>query len=221
MERIQLVSHHLCPYVQRAVIALRERDVPFDVTYIDLANKPSWFLEISPLARVPLLRVGDAVLFESAAIVEYLEDTLPRPLHPRDPVRRAQHRAWMEFGSTVLVDIWNLYTAADAAAMRQQLDVLRGRFERLEQALGAGPWFDGEAFSLVDAVFGPVFRYWEVFEAEPQAAAVFDGLPRVQAWRAALAARPSVQQAVTGDYRERLLRFVIEKHGELGRRLQA
>jgi glutathione S-transferase len=221
VERIQLVSHHLCPYVQRAVIALRERDIPFDVVYIDLANKPSWFTEVSPLGRVPLLRVGSAVLFESAAIVEYLEDTLPRPLHPRDPVRRAQHRAWMEFGANVLADIWNFYTAGDAAAMQQPLAVLRTRFERVEQALGAGPWFEGEAFSLVDAVFGPVFRYWEVFDLVPEAAAVFDGLPRVAAWRRALAARPSVQQAVTSDYRERLLRFVVEKKGELGRILAA
>ena len=54
---LTLVSHLLCPYVQRAAIALREKDVPFERVVIDLANKPDWFVAISPLGKVPLLRV--------------------------------------------------------------------------------------------------------------------------------------------------------------------
>ena len=69
--RLTLVSHHLCPYVQRAVIALTEKQVPFERIDVDLAAKPAWFTAISPLGKVPLLRVGDAtVIFESAVILE-------------------------------------------------------------------------------------------------------------------------------------------------------
>ena len=46
-----LVSHALCPYVQRAAIVLREKGVPFERRDIDLANKPDWFLRISPWVR--------------------------------------------------------------------------------------------------------------------------------------------------------------------------
>ena len=113
MPSYTLVSHHLCPYVQRAAIALAERNVPFRRETIDLANKPDWFKAISPLGKVPLLKVGDNVIFESAVIVEYLEETQPNPLHPADPLKRAQHRAWMEFGSAILADLWGFYTAAD------------------------------------------------------------------------------------------------------------
>ena len=66
---LKLISHKLCPYVQRAVIALTEKGVPFERIDIDLANKPDWFLKISPLGKVPVLLVetadGEAALFES------------------------------------------------------------------------------------------------------------------------------------------------------------
>src|SRR5688500_11991503 len=71
---LTLVSFDLCPYVQRAAIALSEKGVPFARREVDLTNKPDWFKAISPLGKVPLLQVGDEVLFESAVIVEYLED---------------------------------------------------------------------------------------------------------------------------------------------------
>src|SRR5881394_2023473 len=91
---LTLVSFDLCPYVQRAAIVLAEKGLPFERIDVDLANKPAWFKAISPLGKVPLLKVGDEVLFESAVIVEYLEETLDPALHPADPLGRARHRGW-------------------------------------------------------------------------------------------------------------------------------
>ena len=101
---LKLISHKLCPYVQRAVIALKEKGVPFERIDIDLANKPDWFLKLSPLGKVPVLVVttdeGEVALFESNVICEYIEETQGgAKLHPADPLKRAEHRAWMEFGS--------------------------------------------------------------------------------------------------------------------------
>src|SRR3990167_5334657 len=104
-QALTLVSHPLCPYVQRAAIALAEKGVPFERIDIDLARKPDWFLALSPLGKTPVLRVGDRAIFESAVILEYLEETQPTPLHPADPLSRAEHRAWIEVGSSVLADI--------------------------------------------------------------------------------------------------------------------
>lgn len=214
MHPLELVSHALCPYVQRAAIALTEKGVPFTRTVIDLANRPAWFTQISPLGKVPLLRVGEAVIFESAVILEYLEDTTAPALHPGDALERAQHRAWIEFGSAVLNDVWHFYSAP-AEAFEARRTALRARFERLEGVLGDGPWFAGARFSLVDAAFGPVFRYWQAFDAIGDFGS-FDGLPKLQAWRAALAARPSVRDAVAPDYAERLRDFIEARGGRLG-----
>jgi glutathione S-transferase len=207
MTKLILVSHHLCPYVQRAAIALEEKGVAFERINVDLASKPDWFLAISPLGKVPLLKVGDAVIFESAVILEYLEETQPNPLHPADPLTRADHRAWIEFGSTILMDIWNFYTAADDAALRAKVRTLTEKFARLEQRLGDGPYFEGARFSLVNAVFAPVFRYFDAFDRIGDFG-VLAGKPRVEAWRQALAQRPSVARAVAADFAERLWAFL-------------
>jgi glutathione S-transferase len=219
MNDLELVSHPLCPYVQRAAIALAEKRVPFRRTTIDLEDKPAWFVEISPLGKVPLLRTRGEVLFESAAIVEYLEDTQSPPLHPADPLKRARHRGWLEFGSGLLNDIWNFYVAPDEESMRAKAAVLRQKFERLEDVLDTGPYFDGERFTLVDAVFAPVFRYWNAFDRIADFG-VLGGLPKVAAWRSALAARPSVRAAVGADYDERLWQFLQARGSHLSGLMQ-
>lgn len=192
MTQLTLISHVLCPYVQRAVISLTEKRVPFERIDVDLSNKPQWFTAISPLGKTPVLRVGETAIFESAVILEYLEETQQIPLHPADPLRRAEHRAWIEFGSAVLNDIAGFYAAADAVLFDQKVQALANKFERLEARFGAGPYFDSERFSLVDAVFGPVFRYFDVFDRIGEFK-ILAGKPKVAAYRQALSVRPSVR----------------------------
>ncbi len=216
---LKLISHKLCPYVQRAVIALTEKGVAFERVDIDLANKPDWFLAISPLGKTPVLQVGDVAIFESVVILEYLEETQLSPLHPADPLRRAEHRAWIEFGSAVLNDIAGFYAAADEATFSVKTVQLEQRFARLESRVAASPWFDGESFSLVDAVFGPVFRYFDVFD-EIADFGILAGKPKLARWRKALAARPSVRTAVSADYPS-LLRDFLDRRNSWLSRLQA
>ncbi|MBR0663647.1 glutathione S-transferase family protein [Roseomonas hellenica] len=212
-DRLILVSHDLCPYVQRAAIALLEKDVPFKRVTIDLSAKPDWFRAISPLGKVPLLRVrqsdgGEAVLFESNVICEYIEETEAGPkLLPADPLERAQHRAWMEFGSAILSDLYGLETTQDATVFESKRAAIAAKFARVEAALDNGPFFAGEHFGLVDAVFAPVFRYFDLFDSLADLA-IFAGTPKVRAWRSALHARPSVQAAVGPDYATLLLAFL-------------
>ena len=217
-DKLTLISHKLCPYVQRAVVSLTEKGVPFERIDIDLDNKPDWFLKISPLGKVPVLRVGDKAVFESAVILEYLEDTQPHPLHPHDPLTRAEHRAWMEFGSTVLGDIWGLETATDETTFKAKAKQSEARFARLETRLVAAPWFDGEKFSLVDAVFAPAFRYFDVFDKIGDFG-ILSNKPKIARWRAALAARPSVKSAVSPEYPD-LLRAFMRKHNAYLSRLE-
>jgi glutathione S-transferase len=209
----------LCPYVQRAAIVLDEKRVPFKRRDVDLAHKPDWFTAISPLGKTPVLLADDTPIFESAVICEYLDDTLPPRLHPHDPLQRARHRAWMEFGSAVLNGIAAFYNAPDEAGLRSRRNELTQRFATLEAALAAGPYFSGEHFSIVDAVFGPVFRYFDSIERIADFG-FFEATPRLRDWRAALAARGSVRCAVAADYHERLLAFLESRGSALSRRMR-
>ena len=140
-------------------------------------------------------------------------------MHPADPLARAEHRAWIEFGSAILNDIAGLYAAPDQSAFNTKAAALREKFIRVEKRL-KGPWFDGERFSLVDAVFGPVFRYFDAFDRIGDFG-VLANLPKVAAWRAALSARPSVQTAVSPDYPALLWDFYRTRGSHLSRLMEA
>lgn len=214
-----LVSYALCPYVQRAAIVMLEKGIPFQRIDIDLASKPDWFLALSPTGKTPLLRVGEASIFESSVICEYLEDIAGPRLHPADPVDRARHRAWMEYASTTLNAIAALYNAPDEPALLAKAQLLRGLFERIEQALGPGPYFEGGDFSMVDAAFAPVLRYFEVIDVD-DTLDLFHGLRRLGAWRTTLAQRRSVQQAVAPDYHQHLRTFLLARDSALSARIR-
>lgn len=226
MSKITLVSHDLCPYVQRAAIALTEKQTPFDRQYIDLSDKPAWFRELSPMGKVPVLRIqhGSAVraIFESSVILEYLEETLPYPLHPKSPLERARHRGWIEFGSAILNRIAAFYNAKTDDTLTEETAGLKAMFAKVEAELpkGAGPWFSGDRFSLVDAVYGPIFRYFDVIDEIVDFGIVGTG-GRLSDWRTALADRASVKAAVMPDYNERLLSFLKRRDSALGARTLA
>ena len=218
MTKLTLISHKLCPYVQRVAIALAEKGVPFERIDVDLADKPDWFLKVSPFGKTPVLLARDTAIFESAVILEYLEDTQEPPLHPADPLERAEHRAWIEFGSAILNDIAGLYGAADEAAFAAKVTALHVKFARVEDRLKA-PWFDGERFSLVDAVFGPVFRYVDAFDRIGDFG-ILSGLPKVAAWRRALASRATVQAAVAPEYPALLWDFLRARGSHMSRLME-
>jgi glutathione S-transferase len=215
--RLTLVSHALCPYVQRAAIVLHEKGVAFERIDIDLAHKPDWFLKISPLGKTPVLLVDGEPIFESAVICEYLEETAMPRLHPPNALQRARHRSWLEFGSALLNAIGAFYNAADDSALAARASDIRARFEQLEAVLPGGDYFAGDTFSIVDAVYGPVFRYFDVFDTGGDFG-FWSGLPKVQHWRQALARRPSVVQAARPDYPQRLVDFLVARRSALSSR---
>lgn len=209
---LELISHHLCPYVQRAAITLLEKEVAFTRIDVDLGNKPEWFKAISPLGKTPLLRIaGRDVIFESAVICEYLDETHEPRLHPVDPLTRAKHRGWIEFASAMLNDIAGLYTAPDRTAFEAKRDAVGAKVGQLEEVLENGPYFSDDNFSLVDAAFGPVFRYFDTYERFFDLG-VFDRCPKTIEWRRAVAARPSVIGAVDPGYPARLAAFLAARN---------
>lgn len=219
MTKLTLISFPTCPFVQRAVIALKEKNVAFDVVYIDLTNKPDWFLAISPLGKVPVLKVErdghePAIVFESAVILEYLEETATGVrLHPEDALERAQHRSWIEFGSQLLGDLWRFSAAKDAAELAAARQGLVAKLERLDSVI-TGPFFAGDRFSLVDAVFAPAFRQLDALETVISTG-VTAALPKVSAWRAALASRPSVRDAAPVDFVDLYLRRLRDNDAQV------
>lgn len=209
----ELISFKLCPFVQRSVIMLQEKGVDYDITYIDLKDPPDWFKEISPLGKVPVLRVGDAVVFESAVIMEYLDEVNPPSLHPADPLRKAHNRAWIEFASTLFFCQFNMVMAQDQMACDGAEKELREKLALVNEQL-VGPYFNGEEFNLIDAAYAPLFMRLAYLE-QWSPMGVLEGMPKMQQWAENLLGRPAVQNSVVANLDE-LYRGHITASGGYG-----
>ena len=218
MSNFRLISFELCPYVQRSVMTLREKKVAYDIDYIDLSDRPDWFVELSPLGKVPVLEVtrddgSKVVLFESVVINEYLDEVTEGSMLPADPLDRAHSRAWVEFGNAVLSDAFSITSAKDEAALAKVLEKLGKKLDRLEREIGTGPFFLGAEVSLVDAAFTPALQRLSWANEIHPAMAIFEGRPKVARWWSALAARESVRGSAVHDLRERFHNMIGRDRG--------
>ena len=198
---IELISFKTCPFVQRAAITLGYKNVEHKVTFIDLADPPDWFLKISPLAKVPVLKVDGDILFESAVINEYLDDITGGELQPKDSLTRAKNRAWIEFASNMLGNIYMMKTATEKDKYEKYRDLLVSQLRRVENRLGDGPWFNGEDFSLADTAFAPLFAHDAIANYR---FSVIDAatMPKLDAWSKRLLALPAVKNSVVAEFED-------------------
>ena len=209
MKKPHLISFDLCPFVQRSVITLLEKKVDFEITYIDLAEKPDWFLKISPFGKVPVLQEADTVLFESAVINEYLNDIYAPSMHPENALARAKNKAWIEFGSSLLMKQYQLIMAADADAYAQRYEVVQADLSKIETMLKGTPFFNGDAMNLIDAAYAPFFM--RIDYLLPDTSDFFKDVPKCKLWSESLLAQDSVQKSVILTLREKFTAFFKEK----------
>jgi glutathione S-transferase len=128
----------------------------------------------------------------------------------KTPVLRVDGHA--HFESAVICEYLN-----ETALMARAAEI-HGRPAQIEAALGQGPHFDGTAFSLVDAVFGPVFRYCDAFDAIGEFG-FWQGLAKAQRWRRVRAQKPAVAQAVRPDDHALLHANLLARRSALSRRM--
>lgn len=196
------------------MILLRAKDVEFNVTYVNLREKPDWFLEISPHGKVPVLKVGDEILFESSAIAEYLDEVVAPRLHPEDPIARAKNRAWTDFTPTFAGALSKIHYAKTREDMDAAVEAAPTVLAKVENALAGrgnnGPFFNGPDLSLVDAAYAPFLQRYLLID-EGLKNDVLKDFPLIAAWAETLMADERVTGAVPDN-------FVDEFIGNLYRR---
>ena len=203
-KKYHLISSVTCPWVQRSVILLRAKNIDFEVTHINLREKPDWFLEISPHGKVPVLLVDDQPLFESNAISEFLDEMIEPQLHPEDPVKRARNRAWNDFIRDFANAINGINYSKSKEDMENGLAEAPKAVARLERALAEerdndGPYFNGGQLCVVDTAYAPFLQRFSIVEGILRTGLLKD-FPLVQAWSDALLANPTVTGAVADNF---------------------
>lgn len=208
MRQFTLISFDLCPFVQRSIITLKRKGIRFKICFIDLANKPEWFLKISPTGKVPLLIVKqsgqqDEILFESAVINEYLDEINPPPLMPADALVRAKHRAFIEFTSQLLVIQYKLTHATSAKDKATHTHELKKQLVILMKEVKL-PFFAGTNFSLIDAAIAPLIMRQRLIDREWRLD-VIDSHEICRQYTKNLLQRPAVRGSVVHGFAEKYL----------------
>ena len=203
---IELFSARVCPYAHRTRLVLAEKGLDFELTEIDFKDKPKRFLEISRYGKVPAIVHDGNEVYESAIINEYLEEVFPEPaLMPKDPGLRAQVRIWIDYcDDHFLDDLYGAIRNQDAETHGELRDKVLAHFHDLEDALaglsGAGPYWLGAEASLLDFALYPFFERLPAW-AHYRGLGIPEDCPRLAAWLAVMAERPSVREiANTPEY---------------------
>ncbi|MGH7292683.1 MAG: glutathione S-transferase family protein, partial [Myxococcota bacterium] len=160
-----LYEHPLSPYAQKVKIALREKKVPCEMRLpVGLgagAGYAAEFALASPRGEVPALVDGDARLFDSTIILEYIDEKWPEPvLMSRDPAARGRARMIEDPMDTHYEAInWGLgeieFMKRATGALATELNGAAARqtatwWRWLERELGDAEWFGGAAFGRAD-----------------------------------------------------------------------
>ena len=217
--KLKLISFKICPFVQRSAITLIEKNIDYDISYIDINNPPDWFLALSPFGKVPVLCVDGpchsqsplqsskalpeigAPIFESAVIMEFIDETHPPSMHPGNPLERAHNREWIEFNSNMNFEQHNLLAASDKDAYEQQLEKIHKEFRHVESQLQHAPFFNGEYFSLIDAAYAPTMQRYKLVEPTLNTG-LFQDFPKINQWAQTMLERDSISRSVVPEFND-------------------
>lgn len=218
---LKVISFTICPFVQRVTALLEAKGIPYKIEYISLSDKPDWFLEISPNAQVPLLLTENGTaLFESDAIVEYLEEAYPALRGDRSAEQKAMDRAWSYLGSKNYLVQCSAQRSPTLATLNERSQKLNKAFNTVEQQLSEHHcYFIDDQLSLVDIAWLPLLHRAAIIEKNSG----YDFLasfPKLKRWQEFLLETAIPARSVSNDFIEKFTGFYLSKETYLGNECQ-
>ncbi len=196
---LKLHYHPLSTYSRRVRIACLEKGLEVELVELDMAkgaHRSPDYLRLNPYGRVPTLEEDGFVLYESTAILGYLEETRPAPpLVPADARGRALVAMHMKLCDIQLARQTGIIIFPkrflprerwDEAAMAQAKKEIEKHLGIVEQQLAGKEWMVGERYSLVEVCYTPFVEFFSLMEIAPP--------PAVTAWTARMLGRPSARE---------------------------
>jgi len=192
-------------YVRIARLVLAEKGVGYRLEEVDIfaaGGPPTDYLARQPFARIPAFEHDGFRLYEAGAIARYVDEAFPGPaLQPKEPrVRARMNQAISILDSYAYRSlVWEVFvervrkpqqgSASDEAAIAAALPRARTCLRALADLAGPAPYLVDGRLSLADLHAAPIFVY---FLMTPEGRAMLAEFPRLDAWWAAMAARPSL-----------------------------
>ena len=213
---MKIISFKICPFVQRVTALLEAKNIPYEIEFIKLSNKPNWFLEISPNGQVPVLITDNGkALFESEAIVEYLEEAYPA-LQPNISLEdKAYNRAWSYLASKNYLVQCSAQRSLNEDILKERSEKLDKAFDKMEKQLGDPPFFSGEKLGIVDIAWLPLLHRADIIQRNSCYDFIGDR-PKLKRWQKNLLNTGLAEKSVSGDFEDEFKAFYLSNRTFLG-----
>ncbi|MCY4044890.1 MAG: glutathione S-transferase family protein [Cellvibrionales bacterium] len=212
---MKLVSFVICPFVQRIAALLEAKKAPYEIEYIDLSNKPQWFLDISPNGQVPVLITDEGAIFESEAIYEYLEEISPSLDANRSPYEKSMYRAWSYLGVKNYMVQCALMRSSDADTLKERSDIFGKALDKIENVLDEHQFFHGNALTRVDISWFPLLHRAYIIQ-ENTGFDMIGARPKIKNWQKNLMQTGLDKSSVAEDFVEQFKGFYLSDKTYLG-----
>jgi glutathione S-transferase len=214
---MKIISFKICPFVQRVTALLEAKNIPYEVEFISLSDKPQWFLDVSPNGQVPVLITDNGkALFESDAIVEYLEEAYPALQAGLSPEDKATNRAWSYLASKNYLVQCSAQRSANKCDLKERGQKLGQAFDKLEKQLGDTRFFAGETIGMVDIAWLTLLHRADIIEQRSGYDFIGDR-PKLKKWQTTLMETGLAEKSVASDFEDAFSAFYLSDETYLGR----
>ncbi|CAH1436962.1 unnamed protein product [Lactuca virosa] len=163
-----------CPFTQRVLLTLEEKHLPYNLKLIDLANKPEWFLSISPEGKVPIVKLDDKWIADSDVITQTVEEKFPEP-----PLLTPPEKA--SIGSKIFSTYIGFLKSKDPNDGKEEalLNELSAFNDYIKEN---GPFINGKDISGADLSLGPKLYHLEIVLGHYKKWSIPDSLPHLKTY---------------------------------------
>jgi len=213
---MKIVSFKICPFVQRVTALLEAKNIDYELEFISLRDKPGWFLDISPNGQVPVLITDQGkALFESEAIVEYIEEAFPALQPDLSFEDKAINRAWSYLASKNYLVQCSAQRSPDENVLRERSQKLGQAFDKMEKQLGDTPFFAGDTISTVDIAWLTILHRADIIQRR-SGCDFIGNRPKLKKWQKQLLGTGLAQKSVAPDFEEAFSAFYLSDQTFLG-----
>lgn len=214
---MKIISSKICPFVQRVVGLLEAKNLDYEVEYVSLRQPPDWFPGLSPHGQVPVLVTDTGrPLFESEAIVEYLEEAYPPLQQGLTLETKASNRAWGYLAAKNYLVQCSTQRSPDEQTLMERKKKLDAAFDRIEEQLRGSPFFNSDTPGHVDLAWLPILHRANIVER----LAKFDFIgdrPKLKAWQQTILDSDLPKASVAEDFERIFTDFYLADTTYLGR----
>ena len=197
---MKLFGHPMSTCTRKTIFTLHETATPFELVLVDFAkgeHKQEPHLTRQPFGQVPALEDDGFELYESRAMIRYIDEKAGKKLTPSDAKQRARMEQWISIEASNFTPHVMKFVFHSVFKREQTPEALEAAgtgldhaLDVLETQLAKSPYLVGDQFTLADICYAPYLEYAMSSDAKAR----IQARSNVAAWWGRVGDRPAWQK---------------------------